>query len=163
MYLNAPTIASHESWGEIPPTPPFSWGANRNLYGDCSACSFRKKNKKNKKKHPITLVNFSLCAVGSDCAYPAPYLSGVVRVQSNVPIVNFHLFINGTDEGIIPAPTVLTTSVPSGGTLNYGISIKAQPSNPNMPIKAANSYWIMIVANFMDNTESSASTLVIAS
>jgi hypothetical protein len=117
----------------------------------------------NLNKHPITLVNFSLCAVGSDCAYPAPYLSGVVRVQSNVPIVNFHLFINGTDEGIIPAPTVLTTSVPSGGTLNYGISIKAQPSNPNMPIKAGNSYWIMIVANFMDNTESSASTLVIAS
>lgn len=73
-----------------------------------------------------------------------------------------HLFINGTDEGFLSVPIVLTTTVPLGGTLTYGIMIKAQPTNPAMPINAGNTYLVTIEATFTDNVTSTASTLVTA-
>jgi hypothetical protein len=97
----------------------------------------------------------------------------MILVNERVPLSALHLFINGTDEGLLSGPAVLTTTeTPSGTTtvalltptmLTYAIAIKAQPNNPAMPIMGGKTYTIMVVATFQDNSTSTASTTVAAS
>jgi len=70
-------------------------------------------------RNQISLQGVSLCA--SNCWYPSPYLSATVFVNGSVPLSSLHLFINGTDEGILTYSNTMTS---------YALVFKAQPKNP---------------------------------
>jgi len=108
----------------------------------------------------ITLENFSLCT--STSHNPTIYVGGIVRVHGNMPIINLHLFISGTDEGTYQPPIVMTTTVPNSGALNYGIIFRVQLTKPNISTTVGENYTITLTANFYDSSTSTASASVVA-
>jgi hypothetical protein len=95
----------------------------------------------------------TLCA--SSCgAYPSPYLSSLVLVNSTAHLRSLQLIINGTLE--------LETNY-TNDLNQFGIQYKATPNSPNLSIVSGKSYFVTFVASFEDDTRDSASAVVIAS
>jgi hypothetical protein len=109
----------------------------------------------------ISLENFSLCSENAPNGVK-PMLLGIIHVNGNLPIDNFHVFVNGTDEGLVAPPIILTTTVPSGGPLSYEVLFGTELGNQTLHIMADEAYEVTIIANFQDGTASAASTTIIA-
>lgn len=91
----------------------------------------------------------------SNCIYPRPYLSAMVSVNTTSPLVSLHLFINGTDEGIVGSFNNTIT--------DYGYVLKANPHNPSLPVQAGKTYHVELVAAFRDGDTSTAAASTVAS
>ena len=109
----------------------------------------------------ISMENFSLCS-GNEPNGVKPMLLGIIRVTGNLPIENFHVLVNGTKEGFVAPPIILTTTVPSGGPLNYEVLFGTELGNQTLPIIADGTYEVTIIANFQDGSTSAASTTIVA-
>ena len=108
----------------------------------------------------ITLENFSLCV---DTRSKLTNLEGTVYVHGNMPVVGLRLFINGTDLGSYPPPIVMTTTVPNGGVLSYGIMFGVQlTSSARISVMPGDGYRITLTAVFYDGSTSTASASVVA-
>ena len=89
-------------------------------------------------------------------------LLGIIQVTGNLPIEDFHVLVNGTDEGLVAPPIILTTTVPSGGALSYAVLLGAELGNQTLPIMTDGIYEVTIIANFQDGSASAASTTIVA-
>lgn len=105
----------------------------------------------------VSLLSVGLCA--SNCTYIEPSLRGTMLVNGSVPLLSLHLFINGTDEGIITGPNATTTILLR---TSYTFAFETQPNNSAMPIIAGKTYTILIVATFQDNSTGTVSVTVVA-
>ena len=101
-----------------------------------------------------------MCA--SNCIYADPSLSGKILVNGSVPLSTLHLFVNGTDEGIVTGPNATTTYATDLSHPSYAFVFRTQPNNPAMPIMAGKAYTIMVVATFQDNSTGTVSVTVVA-
>jgi hypothetical protein len=93
----------------------------------------------------------SLCA--SNCLYPSPSLAGTLFVNATVPLRTLQLSINGTFEN---------TSTYNSNLTSYAIAYKDSPKNQSLSIVAGKVYFILLVATFQDNSQSTANTFVTA-
>lgn len=82
-------------------------------------------------------------------------------VNGSVPLATLHLFINGTDEGIITGPNA-TTTYATALHPSFAFVFRTQPNNPSMPIMAEKTYAVMVEARFQDNSAESVSVMVVA-
>ena len=111
----------------------------------------------------ITLENFSLCI---NIRPKLTNLGGIVHVRGNMPIISLHLIMNGTDMGsrplACPLANIITTTVPNGGVLDYGIVFAVQLTpNANITVLTGEDYIITLTATFYDGSTSTASTSVV--
>lgn len=94
-----------------------------------------------------------LCS--NNCVYPSPFLSALVLVNASSPLSTLHLFVNGTDEGVVASFDNLYNTV-------YTYLLKANPLNASMPIQADKTYSVELVATFRDGETSTATASVVA-
>lgn len=88
-------------------------------------------------------------------------LSATVFVNSSGPLVTYHLFVNGTDEGITLfqiGPPGTNHTVKQSADYQF----QAYPNNASMPIQAGKTYFVELVATFGDGETSTATALTTA-
>ena len=97
----------------------------------------------------IVIDNMTLCS--TNCLNPSPFLSGTVFVNSTIPLRTLQLSINGTFE---------SSQNYSNNFTNYAIAYKLSPNNQSMPIISGKMYFVVLVATFLDSSQSIGSIVV---
>lgn len=102
----------------------------------------------------ISLQGFRLCI--SVCPSPRPFLSGSVYVNNTSFLSSLRLFVNGTDEGTNSYAAYGSTNTLTDFSMEYSLTLKSPP------IVAGDSYVLILVAVFQDNSTAAATTTVVA-
>jgi hypothetical protein len=98
----------------------------------------------------IVIDSMTLCS--TNCGLnPSPFLSGTVFVNSTIPLRTLQLSINGTFE---------SSQNYSNNFTNYAIAYKLSPINQSMPIISGKTYFVVLVATFLDTSQSIGSIVI---
>jgi len=101
------------------------------------------------------VIDSGMTLCSTNCGlYPSPFLSGTVFVNSTIPLRTLQLSVNGTFE---------SSQNYSNNFTNYAIEYKLSPNNQSMPIISGKMYFVVLVATFLDTSQSIGSIVVKAS
>jgi len=102
----------------------------------------------------IGLQGFRLCV--SVCPSPRPFLSGTILVNNTSFLTSVQLFVNGTSEGTNSYAAYNPDNTLTDFSMEYSLTLESPP------IVTGDSYVLIFVAVFQDDSTAAATTTVVA-